>query len=192
MDATEYVGGNIEKLFDEARQNMRKQHIRRGKNIIIEKGERVELGKKSRRSRKPSSKSCKSNKGTARLEDLKFKRKVVSTGTVERKAPVLPQGIKRGVTSSISSITRKYVKTSFHEYLLHEPETIAGPANQQQMKKFSPTTEESRRGARVQSDKARETRTTGSKRHSAAEGRPVRPGKTITVIPCPYYIRSRF
>ncbi|GFV46222.1 uncharacterized protein TNCV_5037101 [Trichonephila clavipes] len=50
---------------------------------------------------------------------------------------------------------------------------------------------ESTRGARVQSDKARETRTTGSKGHSAAEGRPVRSGKTTTVRSCPYYLRGR-
>ncbi|GFW32859.1 uncharacterized protein TNCV_1774271 [Trichonephila clavipes] len=31
MDGAEYVGGNIEKLFNEARQNMRKQHNTRGK-----------------------------------------------------------------------------------------------------------------------------------------------------------------
>ncbi|GFW35633.1 uncharacterized protein TNCV_4434841 [Trichonephila clavipes] len=175
-DGAEYVGGNTEKLFDEARQNMRKQHKtwekyynrkRREVNIkvndlvlvqthfisaagrrvvekfmpkfegpyrvlevrinnltIWKKGRRVTVnidqvrvynprhsdtnsfdstnetlyeGKgssnessrsnpgKSRRSRKPStdeSKSRKSNKGTAGLEDLRFKRKddVVSKG----------------------------------------------------------------------------------------------------------------
>ncbi|GFW32917.1 retrovirus-related Pol polyprotein from transposon 412 [Trichonephila clavipes] len=31
MDGAEYVGGNIEKLFNETRQNMRKQHKTRGK-----------------------------------------------------------------------------------------------------------------------------------------------------------------
>ncbi|GFW74556.1 uncharacterized protein TNCV_2414551 [Trichonephila clavipes] len=55
----------------------------------------------------------------------------------------------------------------------------------------SPTKEESRQGARVQTDKTRETRTTGSKGHSAAEGRPVCYGKT-TVRYCPYYLRNRF
>ncbi|GFS66705.1 uncharacterized protein TNCV_229541 [Trichonephila clavipes] len=93
---------------------------------------------KSKSSRKPSgneSKSCKSNEGTVGLEDLRFKRSrtVVSTGTEERydrkrskicrkrylqcseykatkrKAPVLPQGLKRGVPSSISSRTHKYI-----------------------------------------------------------------------------------
>ncbi|GFY32823.1 uncharacterized protein TNCV_4024471 [Trichonephila clavipes] len=42
--------------------------------------------------------------------------------------------------------------------------------------------------ARVQYDK---TRSTTSKRHSAAEGRPVRPRQTTAVSPCPYYLRSR-
>ncbi|GFY07232.1 uncharacterized protein TNCV_1585871 [Trichonephila clavipes] len=55
-----------------------------------------------------------------------------------------------------------------------------------------PTKEESRRGTRVKSDKARETRTTGRKEHSASEGRPVRSGRTTTVRHCPYYLRSRF
>ncbi|GFW81584.1 retrovirus-related Pol polyprotein from transposon 17.6 [Trichonephila clavipes] len=39
-EGAEYVGGNIEKLFDEARQNMRKQH-KTWENTIIGKGERL-------------------------------------------------------------------------------------------------------------------------------------------------------
>ncbi|GFV33358.1 uncharacterized protein TNCV_1498781 [Trichonephila clavipes] len=88
-DGTEHVGGNIEKLFDEARKNMRKQH---------------------------------------KTWEKYYNRKI------ERR-----------------------------------PETIAGPSNQQQMRKFSPTKEDSRGGARVESEKARETRTIGSEGHSAAE-----------------------
>ncbi|GFS75920.1 uncharacterized protein TNCV_4665641 [Trichonephila clavipes] len=45
-------------------------------------------------------------------------------------------------------------------------------------------------GARVQYDNPLETRTTRSKRHSAAEGRPVRSRQTTAVRPCPYYLRS--
>ncbi|GFU75927.1 uncharacterized protein TNCV_2087651 [Trichonephila clavipes] len=153
MDGAEYVRGNIEKLFDEARQNMRKQHEtwekyynqkRREVNIKVNDlvlvqthfvsaaGKRV-VGKfmpkfegpyrvlevwnnnstiwkkgkgsnnwsnrsnsgKSRCSRKPSdneSRSYKSNKGTAGLENLRFQRNkpVMSTGTSEgcdRKRP---------------------------------------------------------------------------------------------------------
>ncbi|GFW37576.1 uncharacterized protein TNCV_861811 [Trichonephila clavipes] len=44
----------------------------------------------------------------------------------------------------------------------------------------------------MQSDGARETRTTGTKGHSAAEGRPVRSRKTTIEKPCPYYLRNRF
>ncbi|GFX25905.1 uncharacterized protein TNCV_2899311 [Trichonephila clavipes] len=51
---------------------------------------------------------------------------------------------------------------------------------------------ESRRGERVQSGRARETRRIGSKGHSAAEGRPVRSRNTTTVRPCSYYLRSLF
>ncbi|GFS67760.1 uncharacterized protein TNCV_4364221 [Trichonephila clavipes] len=43
---------------------------------------------------------------------------------------------------------------------------------------------------RSKKDKARETRTTRSKGHSAAEGRPVRSRQTTAVRPCPYYLRS--
>ncbi|GFY08388.1 retrovirus-related Pol polyprotein from transposon 297 [Trichonephila clavipes] len=50
--------------------------------------------------------------------------------------------------------------------------------------------EEIRRGERVQYVKARETRSTHSKRHSAAEGRPVLSRQMTTVRPCPYYLRS--
>ncbi|GFY27967.1 retrovirus-related Pol polyprotein from transposon 297 [Trichonephila clavipes] len=214
-EGAEYVGGNIVKLFDEARQNMWKQHKtwekyynrkRRGVNIKsvgssseqqfdhLKRGRRVTVnieqvriyhprqsdtnsfdsinetlyeGKgssnwsyrwnsgKSRRSRKPSgneSKSCKSNKGTAGLEDLRFKRSraVVSTGTAERydrkrhkicrkrslqgseykankrKAPALPQGLKRGVPSSISSRTHKNIRRITNNHPSQGPETLPG------------------------------------------------------------------
>ncbi|GFW90575.1 uncharacterized protein TNCV_566131 [Trichonephila clavipes] len=59
------------------------------------------------------------------------------------------------------------------------------------MRQLSPPKEESRRGAGVQSDRARETRTTRSKRHSAAEGKPFRSGKMTTERPYPYYLRNR-
>ncbi|GFW16703.1 retrovirus-related Pol polyprotein from transposon 297 [Trichonephila clavipes] len=113
-DGAEYVGGNIEKLFDEARQNMRKQHKTLGKyynrkrreanikvndlvlvrtHFISAAGKRSSNGSsrlhpgKSKSSRKTSSdesKGRKSNKGTAGLEDLRLKRKVRSNGSVKR------------------------------------------------------------------------------------------------------------
>ncbi|GFW62260.1 uncharacterized protein TNCV_4421471 [Trichonephila clavipes] len=60
------------------------------------------------------------------------------------------------------------------------------------MRRFSPPKEESSREARVDSGKARKTRTKDSGGRSAAEGRPVRSRKKTTVRPCPYYLRSRF
>ncbi|GFW16508.1 uncharacterized protein TNCV_2351321 [Trichonephila clavipes] len=161
-DGAEYVGGNIEKLFDEASQNVQRQHKTWEKYYNRKRGERSNSGK-SRRFRKPSGKS---NKGTAGLEDLRFKRNkpVMSTETSER--------------------------NSFNKHPSQGLETFPGTSNQQQMRRFSPPKEESRRGARVQSDRARETRTTGSKGHSAAEGRPMRSGKTTTVRPFPYYLRT--
>ncbi|GFW18345.1 retrovirus-related Pol polyprotein from transposon 17.6 [Trichonephila clavipes] len=170
---------------------------------------------KSRSSRRllgDKSKSRKSNKETAGLENLRLKRKVRSNGTVERNdrkrskicrkrsfqgsehgdqkipTPVVPQGIKITVPSSLAFRSHKYRRNNSPS---QGPESIAGSSLQQMIRQLNPPTEESRRGARVQYDKARETRTTRSKGHSAAEGRPVRSRQTTTVRPCPYYLRSR-
>ncbi|GFS79394.1 uncharacterized protein TNCV_3006101 [Trichonephila clavipes] len=158
------------------------------------------------------SKSRRSNKGTAGLEDLRLKREVRSNETEEkdrkwfkicrktsfqwskhgdqkRPTPVLPQGIKRTVPSSVASKIHKYRRQEFNPS--HGTVYIAGPSHQQDVRQYNPPAEESRQGARVQYDMARETRTTRSKRHSAAEGRPVWSRQTTAVIPCPYYLRSR-
>ncbi|GFU81482.1 uncharacterized protein TNCV_4926131 [Trichonephila clavipes] len=108
--------------------------------------------------------------------------------TKKGQAPVLVQGLKRTVTSSLASRIHKYMPQNFNPS--QGSESISGPSHQQKLRQSSPPKEESRRGARVQSDKARETRTTRSKRHSAAVGRPVRSRQTTTVRPCPYYLRS--
>ncbi|GFU55839.1 uncharacterized protein TNCV_2255301 [Trichonephila clavipes] len=171
---------------------------------------------KSSSSRKPSgdeSKSRKSNRETAGLEDLRLKRNVGSNETAERndikrskicrkrsfqgsehggqnrQAPVLPQGLKRSVPSSEASRIHKYWRQNLNPS--KGPESISGPSNQQKIRQLSPPKEQNRRGARVQSDKARKTRTTRSKRHGEAERRTVRSGKTTTVRSCPYYLRSR-
>ncbi|GFV28780.1 uncharacterized protein TNCV_3987291 [Trichonephila clavipes] len=109
-------------------------------------------------------------------------------GDQKRPTHVLLQGIKRTVPSSVPSRNHKHRRPNNPS---QEPESIAGPSHQQMTRQFNPPTEESRRGARVQYDKARETRTTRSKGHCAAEGRPARSRQTTTVRPCPYYFRSR-
>ncbi|GFT25839.1 uncharacterized protein TNCV_1518031 [Trichonephila clavipes] len=118
---------------------------------------------KSRRSRKPSgdeSKSRKSNKGTAGLEDLSLKLKNVgSNGTAERndrkrskicrkrslqgsehrdpkrQAPVLSQGLKRTVSSSVFSRTHKYRRNNFNPS--QGPESLSGSSHQQPMRQLS-------------------------------------------------------
>ncbi|GFX12001.1 retrovirus-related Pol polyprotein from transposon 412 [Trichonephila clavipes] len=129
---------------------------------------------KSRCSRKPTgdeSKSRKSNKGTAGLEDLRLKRKVRSNGTAERNdrkrskicrkrsfqgsehgdqkrpTPVLPQGIKRTVLSSVASRDHKYRRNNLNPS--QGSESAAGPSHQQKMRQLNPPKEESRRGTRV-------------------------------------------
>ncbi|GFT73297.1 uncharacterized protein TNCV_293331 [Trichonephila clavipes] len=151
---------------------------------------RSHLGK-SRSSRRPSGDERKgrtSNKGTAGLVDLRLKCKGSEHRDWKRQTPVLPQGIKRTVLSSVASRTHKYRRHEFHPS--QGTVSIASPSHQQDIRLCNPPTEEGRRGARVQYDKARENRTTRSKGHSAAEGRPVRSRQTTTVRPCPYYLRS--
>ncbi|GFS72333.1 uncharacterized protein TNCV_1827361 [Trichonephila clavipes] len=103
---------------------------------------------KSIRSKKPSCdeiKRRKSNKGTAGLEDLRLKRS--EHREQKRQAPVLPQGQKRTVPSSVASRIHKYRRKNFNPS--QGPESISGPSHQQQMGQLSSPTEESRRGARV-------------------------------------------
>ncbi|GFX20615.1 uncharacterized protein TNCV_4269471 [Trichonephila clavipes] len=175
-DGAEYVGGSIEKLFDERKKvhsvNVDQVRIYHPRNYDTSSydsiNETIYEGKgssnwsnrsnseKSRRSRKPSdneNKSCKSDKGNAGLENLRVKRSnaVESTGTADRdekkrpkicrkrsfkgsdyehnkrKAPILPQGLKRGVPSSIYSRSRKNMRkdTNTLRSRFKEPEGLS-------------------------------------------------------------------
>ncbi|GFW53484.1 uncharacterized protein TNCV_3928621 [Trichonephila clavipes] len=168
---------NVETLYEGKRSSNESSRSHPGKS------------KSSRKTSSDESKGRKSNKGTAGLEGLGLKRKGSEHGDQKRPTPVPPQGIKRTVPSTVTSKTHKYRRQEFNSS--QGTESIAGPSHQQMIRQLHPPTEESRRGARVQYDKARETRLTHSKRHSAAEGRPVRSRQTTTVRPCSYYLRSR-
>ncbi|GFY22505.1 uncharacterized protein TNCV_2177661 [Trichonephila clavipes] len=312
-DGAEYVGGNIEKLFDEVRQNMQRQHKtwekyynrkRRAVNIkvndlvlvqthIISAVGRKVVGKfmpkfegpyrvlevqnnnlniwkrrrrvtvnvnqlriyhprnsetssfdsindtayegkessnwsnrsnseNSRRSRKPSgneNKSCNSDKGNAILEDVRVNsnKAVESTGTSmrydgkrqkicrkrsfrgsdyeqyrKRKAPVLLQGLKRGIPSSIYSRSHKLMRKDIKKHTSQEPEIFPGTSNQGQTRRSNPPKPKRSRKIRTEADKTRETRPSTNREHSADEGRPVRSRKKTTVRPCPYYLRRSF
>ncbi|GFY32968.1 hypothetical protein TNCV_2877171 [Trichonephila clavipes] len=112
-EGAEYVGRKIEKVFVEARQNMRKHNIRLGKNTVIGKGEssdshvetlyegqrssngssrsHPEQSKRSRKTWSEESKGRKSIKGNAGWEDPRLKRKVRSNGSVDRKDLKMPK-----------------------------------------------------------------------------------------------------
>ncbi|GFW98860.1 uncharacterized protein TNCV_4654871 [Trichonephila clavipes] len=275
-EGAEYVGRNIEKLFVEARQNMRKQHktwekyynrkrrevnikvkdlvlvqthfisaagrrvvgkfmpkfeepyrvleVRNNNLIIWKKGKRVtgtsngssrSHSRKFKGSRKTSSeesKGRKSNKGNARWEDPRLKRKVGSNGSVDRMdkkrskicrkrslqgsehrdqkrpTPEPTQGIKRTIPSSVSSRKYKYRRPNNP---FQGSQTIAGPSHQIDTRQGKSPTEGSKQGTSGQYDRTRETRTTTSGTNRAAERRPVRSKQATAVRPCPYYLRSR-
>ncbi|GFW07552.1 uncharacterized protein TNCV_3916851 [Trichonephila clavipes] len=178
-DGAEYVGGNIEKLFDEARQNMRKQHktwekyynrksvleVRNNILTIWKKGRRVTVNIDQVRVYHPRHSDPNSFDST---NETIYEGKISSNGSIRSHPGKSRRSKKPSGDESKNSKSNK------------------GTAGLEDLR-----LKQSRRGARVRSDKARETRTTGSKGHSVAEGRAVRSGKTTTVRPCPYYLRSR-
>ncbi|GFS77972.1 uncharacterized protein TNCV_2028401 [Trichonephila clavipes] len=213
-----YVGRNIEELFDEARQNMRKQHKHWG-NIIIGKGGKLtsnsdshletlyegqRLSDKSSRSqpgkfkgsRKSSSEQSnghKSNKINAGWEDPTLKRKIESNGSGDRK------DLKRSKICRKRSLQRS--KHRNQKRPTPEPKqgikraipssSIAGPSHQQDSRQDKSPTEASRHEGSGQCNKARKIKTTKNGTNRAAERRPVRSKQTTAVRPCPYYLRSR-
>ncbi|GFU08752.1 uncharacterized protein TNCV_991061 [Trichonephila clavipes] len=145
---------------------------------------------KSRSSRKPSSdesKSRKSNKGTAGLENLRLKRKA---GDRKIQAPVLPQGIERTIPSSVSSRKHKYRRNNFNPSQGPQRQFQVNPINN----RWGRTFQLKKRAGEEQNHSLTRPERPGQQvaKDSAAEGRPVRSGKTTTVRPCPYYLRSRF
>ncbi|GFX10145.1 uncharacterized protein TNCV_1865431 [Trichonephila clavipes] len=112
----------------------------------------------------------------------------VRTWGPEKTNPYNTSGIKRTVESSISSRNHKYRRPNNPSQV---PQSITGPSHQLDTKQCKPPTEESRQGARVQYDRAREARKTPSKGNSAAERRPVRSRQATAVRTCLYYLRSR-
>ncbi|GFS61715.1 hypothetical protein TNCV_2169451 [Trichonephila clavipes] len=63
------------------------------------------------------------------------------------------EGLKRVVPSSISSRTHKHFWKNTNKHPSQGPGILPGTSNQGQMRRFSPTKEESRREARVQSNR---------------------------------------
>ncbi|GFV34781.1 uncharacterized protein TNCV_1450851 [Trichonephila clavipes] len=192
-NGAEYVGDNIEKLFDEARQNMQRQHKtwekyydrkRREVNIkvndlVLKKGKRITVNIDQIRVYHPRHSDTNSFDST---NETLYEGKGCSNGSSRSNPGKSRRSRKPSGDKSKSCKSNK--ATAGLEDLRFK--------RKNERRRFSPPNEESRRGARVQSGRARENRTTGSKEHSATERRPVRSRKTKTVKPCLYYLRSRF
>ncbi|GFX84802.1 transposable element Tc3 transposase [Trichonephila clavipes] len=188
-DGAEYVGGKIEILFDEARQNMQKQHKtwekyynrkRREVNIKVNDLVLVQAHFISYVDRRVVGKFMPKFEGPYRVLEVwnnnltirkKGRRVTVNIDQVRMYHPrhsdtnssiVLMRHYMRERDLVIGRIgrTRENPDVLENPRLMRGPETLSGPSNLQQMKKLCPPKEESRRGARVQSDRARETRTT--------------------------------
>ncbi|GFX10532.1 uncharacterized protein TNCV_2583541 [Trichonephila clavipes] len=170
-EGAEHVGRNIEKLFVEARQNMRKQHKtwekyhkwkRREVNIKVNDLVLVQTHFMSAAGRRVVGKFMPKFEGPYRvLEDRN------SNLIIWKKGKSVTVNIDQGSQS------------------------IAGPSHQIDTRQGKPPTEGNRQGANVQYDRARETRTTSSGGNREAERRPIRFRQATAVRPSPYYLRSR-
>ncbi|GFY34667.1 uncharacterized protein TNCV_1373581 [Trichonephila clavipes] len=149
-DGAEYVGGNIEKVFDKVRQNMQRQHKTWEKYYDRKR----------------------------RTVNIKFNDLVlVQTHFISAAGRRVVEKFMSKFEGALQSVGSS--KQQFDH--LEKGKKGHGTSNQGQMRRFSPPNEESSRGARVQSYRARETRTKDIGVHSAAEGRPVRSRRKPTV-----------
>ncbi|GFT08805.1 retrovirus-related Pol polyprotein from transposon 412 [Trichonephila clavipes] len=190
-EGAEYVGRNIEKLFDEARQNRRKQHKhwekyynrkRREVNIKVNDLVLVQTHFISAAGRRVVGKFMPKFEGPYRVLEGSEHR------DQKRLTPEPKQGIKRAIPSSVSSRNHKYRRPNNHS---QRSQPIAGPSHQQDSRQDKSPTVASRHEGSGQYSKARETKTTKDGTNRAAERRTVRSKQTTAVRPCPYYLRSR-
>ncbi|GFU30941.1 uncharacterized protein TNCV_1406521 [Trichonephila clavipes] len=154
----------------------------------------------------------KSSKGNAGWEDPRWKLKVESNGSGDRKnikkpkicrklslqgskhrdqkrtTPEPKQGIKRAIPSSDSSCNHKYRRPDNHS---QGSQPIAGPSHQQDSRQDKSPTVASRHEGSGQYNKARETKITKNGTNRAAERITVRSKQATAVRPCSYYLRSR-
>ncbi|GFV87226.1 uncharacterized protein TNCV_5114441 [Trichonephila clavipes] len=209
-EGAEYVGGNIQKLFDEARQNMRKKHmtwenrIRRVVNIKVNDLVLVQTHFMSAAGRRVVGKFMPKFEGPYRVLEVrnnnliiwkKGKRVTVNIDQVRVYHPrqfdtisfdnhdetlYERQRSSNGSNRSHPGKSKRSRKTSSDESKGRKsnkgtagledlrlkrkgPQSIAGPSHQLDTRQYKPPTEESRQEARVQYDRAWETRTTPRK-----------------------------
>ncbi|GFW38829.1 retrovirus-related Pol polyprotein from transposon 412 [Trichonephila clavipes] len=213
-EGAEYVGRNIEKLFVEARQNMRKQHKiwgkyynrkRREVNIKVNDLVLVQTHFMSAAGRRVVGKFMPKFEGPYRVLEVrnnnliiwkKGKRVTVNIDQVRVYHPRQSDTISSdshvetlydGQRSSNGS-SRSHTGKSKGSWKTSSEES---PSHQTDTRQGKPPTGGSRQERSEQYDKARETRKTTSGTNRATERRPVRSKHSTAVRPCPYYIRSR-
>ncbi|GFV78005.1 uncharacterized protein TNCV_1591 [Trichonephila clavipes] len=111
----------------------------------------------------------------------------VRTSGPERPTPEPKQGIKRAISSSVSSQNYKYRR---HNNPSQGSQSIAGPSHPRDSRQDKSPTVASRHEGSGQYYKARVTKIIKDGTNRAVERRTVRSKQTTAVRPCPYYLRS--
>ncbi|GFV39297.1 retrovirus-related Pol polyprotein from transposon 297 [Trichonephila clavipes] len=165
--------------------------------------------KEHRKTSSQESEGCRSRQGNTTREIPRNKRKINSTASKDqalkrskiyrkrsrqgsdhqdrkRRAPEQGQGVKRSISSSISSRNYKFQK---HNTSSPGVESIAGPSRLPD-RRTATTTGGSRMEVSGRDNQTCQTRATTRRRNEQAEN-PVRSNQTNTRRPYPYYLRGR-
>ncbi|GFW57164.1 retrovirus-related Pol polyprotein from transposon 17.6 [Trichonephila clavipes] len=205
-EGAEYVGRNIEKLFDEARQNMRKQHKnwekyynrkRREVNIKVNDLVLIQTHFISAAGRRVVGKFMPKFEGPYRVLEVRNNNLIIWNKD-------------KRVTVHIDQVRvyrpTRLVRTVMLRHYMKDRGRVIGQVDRNQdnskdlgkprvplIQEIPGRTSHLQKGAgpKGQYYKARETRTTKNGTNRAAESRPVRSKQANAVRPCPYYLRSR-
>ncbi|GFY36169.1 retrovirus-related Pol polyprotein from transposon 17.6 [Trichonephila clavipes] len=195
---TKYVGRNIERLFDEARRNMRKKHKswekyynRRRRDVHIKVNDLVLIQTHflSAAGRKQVGKFMPKFEGPYRVLEVKGRDHCKGLSTRTGKDSLLSKGREsrgRFHPRSHPELNKFKIPNTSSQGV----ESIAGPSRLPDCRLNKSTTVESRTEGSGRDNKTRQTRATTIRRNKQAE-RPIRLNQATTRRPCSYYLRSR-
>ncbi|GFW65940.1 retrovirus-related Pol polyprotein from transposon 412 [Trichonephila clavipes] len=189
-----YVGNNIERLFDEARRNMQKQHrswekhynLRR-RDVHIKVNDLVLLQTHflSAAGKKQVGKFMPKFEGPYKVRVYRPRQ----SDTISSDSPIETlydeQEVSHGSNRSHQGQFKEHKKTSSQERV----QSIAGPSKLPDRRNAT-TTSGSRMEVSGRDNQTRQTRAT-TRRHNEQAEKTVRSNQTNTRRPCPYYLRSR-
>ncbi|GFW65630.1 retrovirus-related Pol polyprotein from transposon 412 [Trichonephila clavipes] len=188
-EGAEYVGRNIEKLFDVKQGRIDGNSTNIGKNIIIGKG-----GKLTSKVLEVRNNNLiilkRGKKVTVNIDQVRvYRPRQSDTISLDSHVETLYEG-QRSSDRSIRSQPGKFKgsrKTSSEKN--NGPKS--SPSHQQDSRQDKSPTVASWHEENGQYNKARETKTTKNGTNRAAERRTVRSNQMTAGRPCPYYLRSR-